>query len=134
MPVHGLNHINIRTPDYAETVSFLESVLGMTVTAVPGHNAIDRAAWVHDAGGAPLFHLARADVAYAADEVLPEKAPRGSGAIHHLALSCSDYEGMKSRLAARDIRFRENSPENGVKQIFLQDPSGITFELNFQQP
>ena len=133
MPVLGLDHVNIRTPEYARTLDFLQSVLGLQVTAVPGRDSTDRAAWAHDANGLPIFHLARSDVAYSADEQLPEPAPRGSGAIHHLALSCSDYEGTRRRLESCAIAFRENFPAEGVKQLFVEDPSGITFELNFRE-
>lgn len=133
MPVIGLNHINIRTPDYAETIAFMRSVLGMTVMPVPGRSATDRAAWVCDANGSPIIHIARADVAYNSEETLPKPAPRGSGAVHHLALSCSDYMGMKKQLELSDVHFRENSPAEGVKQLFVLDPTGITFELSFQE-
>lgn len=131
MPVRGLHHINIRTPDYQATVEFLRDALDLGVTAVPGHGRIEKAAWIHDAVGVPILHLASADTAYSADEVLPAVPPRGSGAIHHVALSCADYHAMKQRLATLGIAFRENVPEPGVRQIFVQDPAGITFELNF---
>ena len=133
MPVLGLNHINVRTPDFNQTVEFLRDALGMAVTAVPGHDVIEKAAWVYDASGAPVLHLARSDVAYSSNEVLPAEPPRGSGAIHHLALSCADFEGMRDRLTALNISFRENIPEAGVRQLFVQDPTGITLELNFQE-
>jgi len=133
MPVHGLHHINIRTPDYPATVKFLRDALDMEVTAVPGHGQIEKAAWVHDAAGVPILHLASADTAYSPAEVLPSVPPRGSGAIHHVALSCADYEVMKRRLAALGIDYRENVPEPGVRQIFVLDPTGITFELNFSR-
>jgi catechol 2,3-dioxygenase-like lactoylglutathione lyase family enzyme len=131
MPVLGLNHINVRTPDFRLTVEFLRDALGMAATAVPGHDRIDKAAWLHDASGMPVLHLASADTAYSASEILPAVPPRGSGAIHHVALSCANYEAMRQRLAALDLCFRENVPEPGVRQIFVEDPTGITFELNF---
>ena len=133
MPVLGLNHVNVRTPDFSLTVAFLRDALGMAVTAVPGHDAIEKAAWLYDATGAPVLHLAAADVAYSPDEVLPADPPRGSGAIQHVALSCADFEVMRDRLTALNLSFRENIPEPGVRQIFVRDPSDITFELNFQE-
>ena len=133
MPVLGLNHLNVRTPDFQRTVDFLHDALGMAATAVPGHDRIEKAAWLHDASGVPVLHLASADMPYSATEDLPAVAPRGSGAIHHVALTCADYEAMRERLAALDLSFRENVPEPGVRQIFVQDPTGITFELNFSE-
>lgn len=133
MPVLGLNHINVRTPDFQRSVEFLRDALGMTATAVPGHDRIEKAAWLHDASGVPVLHLASADIPYSANEVLPAEPPRGSGAIHHVALTCADYEVMRQHLAVLDLAFRENIPEPGIRQIFVQDPTGITFELNFSE-
>jgi catechol 2,3-dioxygenase-like lactoylglutathione lyase family enzyme len=64
MPVLGLNHVNVRTPDFRRTVEFLRDALGMIVTAVPGHESNDKAAWAYDHTGVPVLHLASADVAY----------------------------------------------------------------------
>lgn len=132
MSVLGVNHLNIRTPDFTRTVAFLRDALGMKVTPRPESDSIERVAWVYDASGAPLLHLASADVPYSPTEVLPAPPPRGSGAIHHVALACSDFEAMRSRLVALDIGFRESYvPETGVRQIFVRDPTDILVELNF---
>jgi catechol 2,3-dioxygenase-like lactoylglutathione lyase family enzyme len=134
MPVLGLNHVNVRTPDFKRTVAFLRDALGMTVTPVPEHEANDKAAWAYDDTGVPVLHLASADVAYSPDEVLPAEAPRGSGAVHHIALSCADFEAMRSRLTALSVGFRENHmARNGVRQLFVEDPTGILLELNFRE-
>lgn len=134
MTVLGLNHVNVRTPDFKRTVEFLREALGMKVTPVPASTSIDKAAWVCDDSGAAVLHLASADVAYSPAEVLPAEPPRGSGAIHHIALSCADFEGMRARLAALDVSFRENHiPGMGLKQIFVRDPSDILLELNFHE-
>jgi catechol 2,3-dioxygenase-like lactoylglutathione lyase family enzyme len=134
MPVLGLNHLNIRTPDFKRTVDFLRDALGMTVSPPPGAGSIERGAWIYDDTGVPVMHLASADVAYSPTEVLPAEPPRGSGAIHHIALSCTDFEGMRARLTALDLTFRESHiPRSGVRQIFVRDPTDILFELNFHK-
>ncbi len=134
MPVLGLNHLNVRTPDFKLTVNFLRDALGMKVSPVPEHDSIEKAAWVYDDSGVPVLHLASADVAYSPTEVLPAEPPRGSGAIHHVALSCAGFEAMRARLTALDLSFRENhSPTTGVRQIFVRDPTDILLELNFRE-
>lgn len=133
MPVLGLNHVNIRTPDFERTVEFLRDALGMSVTPLPNFPTMEKAAWVFDETGAPVLHLARADVAYSPAEVLSAEPPRGSGAIHHVALSCTDFSAMKMRLAALNVKFREGTPEPGVRQIFVRDPTDIMIELNFRE-
>jgi hypothetical protein len=40
---------------------------------------------------------------------------------------------MRERLAIQEVPYRENVPEPGVRQMFVQDPTGITFELNFRE-
>jgi catechol 2,3-dioxygenase-like lactoylglutathione lyase family enzyme len=132
MPVTGLNHLNIRTPDFKRTVDFLRDALGMRVSPVPESKSIEKGAWIYDDTGVPVLHLASADVAYSPTEVLPAEPPRGSGAIHHVAFTCVDFEGTRARLTALDLTFREShSPKTGVRQIFVRDPTDILFELNF---
>jgi catechol 2,3-dioxygenase-like lactoylglutathione lyase family enzyme len=132
MTVLGLNHLNVRTPDFKRTVDFLRDALGMRVSAVPGFESIDKAAWIYDDAGVPVMHLASADVAYSPTEVLPAEPPRGSGAIHHVALTCTDFDGTRARLNALAVSFRENHiPKMGLRQIFVKDPTDILFELNF---
>ncbi|MGB8363867.1 MAG: VOC family protein [Rhizomicrobium sp.] len=132
MPVHGFNHLNIRTPDFRRTVEFLRDALGMRVSPVPGLDSTEKAAWILDDSGTAVLHLASADVPYSKNEVLPDPPPRGSGAIQHVALTCTDIEAMRAKLRALNLEFRENNPEKGVRQIFVKDPSDITLELNFR--
>jgi catechol 2,3-dioxygenase-like lactoylglutathione lyase family enzyme len=133
MPVLGLDHVNVRTPDFRRTVEFLRDALGMTVTPVPQHESIDKAVWVYDDAKVPVLHLASAEVAYSPDEVLPTEPPRGSGAVHHIALACADFEGMRARLSSLSVSFRESHiPKMGLRQLFVTDPSGILLELNFR--
>ena len=134
MPVLGFNHLNVRTPDFGRTVDFLRDALGMKVSPVPDHDSIEKAAWIYDDHGTPVLHLASADVTYSPTEVLPAEPPRGSGAIHHVALSCADFDAMRARLTALNLSFRENYiPKTGVRQIFVRDPTDILLELNFSE-
>ena len=73
MPVLGLNHLNVRTPDFKLTVEFLRDALGMKVSPVPELDSIEKAAWIYDDSGAPVLHLASADVPYSPTEVLPAR-------------------------------------------------------------
>jgi catechol 2,3-dioxygenase-like lactoylglutathione lyase family enzyme len=101
---------------------------------VPEHESIEKAAWIYDSGGACVLHLASADVPYSSTEILPTEAPRGGGAIHHVAFSCADFDGMQDRLTALGLNIRVNRIEKtGVRQIFVRDPTDILFELNFSE-
>ena len=51
MPVTGLNHLNIRTPDFKRTVDFLRDALGMRVSPVLASESIEKGAWIYDDTG-----------------------------------------------------------------------------------
>src|SRR5262245_56314785 len=133
MPVTGLNHINIRTPDYARALAFFQEALGMRAVAVPGRDEIDEAAWICDDTGFPVLHMASAEVRYSSSEILPPDPPRGSGAIHHIAFSRSDYSTMRDRLTQLNVGFRENVPAEGNRQMLVEAPYNIMLELNFSE-
>ncbi len=132
MAVNGFDHLNVRTPDFAATLQFLQQALGMKASPLPQFDTMETTAWVYDTRGVPILHLASADVRYAPDEDLPTPPPRSGGAIQHVALACSDYDAMVKRLEISGVAFRENAPEPGVRQVFVTDPSDIVFELNFR--
>jgi hypothetical protein len=61
-----------------------------------------------------------------------EKKYENTGRLDHIAFAASDAEGMRKRLQARNVKFRENIvPRTGDTQFFLYDPDGVGVELNF---
>lgn len=61
-----------------------------------------------------------------------QSALQGSAAIDHLAFFASDLPEMYRRLQSAALPFRErNVPSLGLHQVFIEDPSGVTIELNF---
>ena len=57
---------------------------------------------------------------------------RGSGSVDHIALSGDDCEGMRKRLDQRGVPYRElKLPELDIEQLFVEDPNGLTVELQF---
>jgi catechol 2,3-dioxygenase-like lactoylglutathione lyase family enzyme len=55
-----------------------------------------------------------------------------TGALHHVAFSCQDFETMIGKLEARGLPHRVNViGAIGLKQVFLADPNGVLLELNF---
>lgn len=61
-----------------------------------------------------------------------EEGLHGSAAVDHLALLATDLSGMHERLRAASLAFRERTvPSLGLHQVFVEDPSGVTIELNF---
>jgi catechol 2,3-dioxygenase-like lactoylglutathione lyase family enzyme len=56
----------------------------------------------------------------------------GSAAVDHLAFLATDLKGMVERLNSAGLEYRERTvPSLGLHQVFIEEPSGITIELNF---
>jgi catechol 2,3-dioxygenase-like lactoylglutathione lyase family enzyme len=59
-------------------------------------------------------------------------APAGTGAVDHLAFVAEDIDGIRDRLKGAGIEMREREvPGLSLRQIFVEDPNGVTIELNF---
>jgi catechol 2,3-dioxygenase-like lactoylglutathione lyase family enzyme len=57
----------------------------------------------------------------------------GGGAIDHIAFECADYDQMRAKLQARGLKFTSNDvPMIKLRQLFVNDPNGVTLELNFR--
>ena len=58
--------------------------------------------------------------------------PLGSGRVHHVALRCAGYDEMCARLKTRGHEFHVSAvPAANLRQVFIEEPNGITLELNF---
>jgi catechol 2,3-dioxygenase-like lactoylglutathione lyase family enzyme len=144
MPVRKLEHLNIATEKLAETVAFYTGMLGLTAEPIPGMPGIG--AWLFDQTGSAVVHLL--DISPAVRENLPEFVkerladrfgaappglPAGTGAIDHVAFDCSDFDDFVRRFRAAGIAIRQNFVASvNLRQIFVDDPNGVTIELNFR--
>jgi catechol 2,3-dioxygenase-like lactoylglutathione lyase family enzyme len=126
MIVQRLDHVNIRVKDPAATIAFFNDVLGMPSSPV-------REYWLTDAAGNPVVHVGSADGPYPSDAWRPFTARDDSGSVHHVALSCSGFEGVLARLRERGLDHYTNEvPQMNFRQIFVAEPGGVLLELNFQ--
>ena len=131
MPVNKLEHFLVRAADLAATKAFYETVLGLRdgdrpSFPFPGH-------WLY-LGDSPCVHLVgtSADAAQGAylDDGDRAEANVGSGAVDHIAFSATDLDGMLERLEDLGVPARRREVP-GLVQLFVEDPNGITIELNF---
>ena len=135
MQVRALNHVNIRTERLAETVAFYTEVLGMTSRPPPGLSDTSRGTWICDEEDRPVIHIGSAASRYPTDGILGSsgEGARGGGAIHHVALECLGYDELLARLKAADLTVATNEVAMAdLRQIFVEDPNGVTLELNFR--
>lgn len=125
MALKRLHHYNIWTDDLAATLDFYTRVLGLKEgprppIPLPG-------AWMYDPSGEPVLHI------YDGKEA-GRDVPHGAGALDHVAFEAEDYDAMEAQIADTGVDFKTNVVEGaGLRQIFVEDPSGITIELNFTE-
>lgn len=137
MKVQRLDHVNIRTERLAETLTFYTDVLGMICKPPPGGRDTSRGAWIYDSQDAPVIHVGGFGAAYPGDGTLTtgQNPANGGGAIHHVALECTGYDELLARLSAADLPIAVSEvPMIALRQVFVQDPNGVTLELNFRGP
>ncbi len=131
MGVDAIDHVNIRTTDVVGTAQFFADVLEMDIQPSPGCADRHRAAWICDAAGRAVIHLAAVDILYPWEDSASLAAP-GSARIHHVALKCSGYDAILQRLTGQQRVFHTNDlPQIGLRQIFIEELNGIMLELNF---
>jgi catechol 2,3-dioxygenase-like lactoylglutathione lyase family enzyme len=135
MRINALDHINIRTTRFDETLGFYRDTIGLSVRPSPVVSDISEGAWICDEGNRPIIHLVPAGQtvrALGSMEVDNDDAT-GTGPLHHVALDCGDYETFRAHLEAsgRELRFND-IPQADLRQIFVRDPNGLLVELNFR--
>ena len=135
MPVRALDHCSIRTVRLEESRAFYVDVLAMNEGErpdfpFPGH-------WLY-LEGHPVIHLVGVDpedpsglVGYLGGELDPGTLD-GSGSLDHIAFRATDAPAMVERLKNHDVPYRERQvPNMDLYQLFLEDPNGVTIELNY---
>jgi len=133
MPINKLDHFSIRTTDLETTRQFYVDVMGFEVGPRPDFPF--PGVWLYQ-GGSAVVHVIGIDPndSSGLQDYLGDRSQdaKGSGMVDHVAFSCTDIEGVRARIAAAGLELRERKvPSMDLRQIFLQDPSGITIELNF---
>ncbi len=130
MIVERLDHVNIITDRLEETARFYAELLDLEARDGPPPMKPDQVQWMHDASGQAILHLNAMDFPRLYDRDVAPGAE--TGAIHHVALRCGDFDCVKQRLDARSADYQINDvPSIGLKQIFTTDPNNVLLELNF---
>jgi catechol 2,3-dioxygenase-like lactoylglutathione lyase family enzyme len=129
-----LDHFSIRTADVEKTRDFFVQVLGLTDGERPPFEF--PGAWLY-CGDKDVIHIIGIDpndksglTEYLGDR--DEVTLTGTGAIDHLAFMAEDIDATRARLKQAGVATREREvPLLGVRQVFMEDPNGVTIELNF---
>ena len=138
MPLRKLGHFSIRTTEIEATRRFYVDVLGMTEGYRPPFKF--PGLWLYmggdeaDFGTVHVIGIDKDDPQGLIDYLGPidETDLHGSAAVDHIAFLATDLAGLRERLEATDFDYRERTvPGLGLHQVFIDDPSGVTVELNF---
>ena len=126
MRIKHLDHVNIRTPLFEETLAFYEAALGLK--RGPGASANGRAQnmWLYAENGAAVIHVN-------GPRDSEEVAPVGQASrLHHVAFACAGLAAARTRLAQAGVAVHEVPlPTRNAMQLNITDPNGILVELQF---
>lgn len=130
MRVNALDHVNIVARDLDDTVGFYRDLLNLVAHDPPPPLNPALVQWLHDADGRAIFHMSSPGSLLG--EAPLDDAPTHSGAVHHVALSCTGHDEILGRIEDMGCEHRLNHVAAiDLKQIFVRDPNGVLLELNF---
>ena len=116
----NFDHFTIRTDDLSATRDFYVDVLGFVDGYRPPFDFPGNWLYLEDR---PVIHVVHIDSADVDDP--------GSGAVDHVAFRGADADALAAHLDDRAIKYRQAEvPSLELKQFFIQDPNGITVEIN----
>ena len=130
MRVNRLDHINIITDRLDDTAQFYATLLGLERRNGPPPLTPQNAHWMHDASGQAIVHINAVDCPRTFDR--PVEPGAVTGAIHHIALTCSGHAELMGRIATMGLTCQTNVVAAiGLTQVFTTDPNNVLLELNF---
>ena len=133
MGLGGLQHYTIEPSDLERTKDFYCDVLGLENGERP---PLDFPGYWLYSGGTATVHLMGTRKPREGIVVRGTKKKfEDTGRFNHIAFAASNIAGVRRKLKARKVKFREQViPRTGGQQIFLYDPDGVGVELNFPPP
>jgi catechol 2,3-dioxygenase-like lactoylglutathione lyase family enzyme len=137
MALAKLAHYSIRTSDLERSRRFYTEVLGMRVGFRPPFNF--PGLWLYlgddesDFGVVHIIGVDPNDNAGLSDYLGAKDAnATGTGTVDHIAFLATDLPAFRTRLRQAGCAWRDRTvPSLGLHQVFVEDPSGVTIELNF---
>jgi len=139
MPVGKLDHFSIRTLDVDASRRFYTDIMGFQVGFRPPFKF--PGLWLYNGPQYPettgVVHIIGIDLNdpqglkdYLGDRDLDTLS--GTGTVDHMAFAATGLHEMCARLKKHGVAFRERTvPSLNLHQVFFEDPSGVTIELNY---
>lgn len=139
MPIGKLDHYSIRTLDIEASRRFYTEVMGFEVGFRPQFDF--PGLWLYNGTRYPesygVVHIIGVDLNNPAGlkEYLGDRdlsTLNGTGTVDHMAFAATGLADMRRRLQRLGIPNRERTvPALGLHQVFFEDPSSVTIELNY---
>ncbi|WP_342650821.1 VOC family protein [Pseudomonas sp. REB1044] len=137
MALHTLAHYSIRTTDLQASRRFYIDVMGLREGYRPPFDF--PGVWLYLGDDEQQFGVVHiigidADNPHGLLDYLGGASDQaeGTGTLDHIAFLATDLQGFHQRLKAAGHRWRDRLvPSLGLHQLFVEDPSGVTLELNF---
>jgi catechol 2,3-dioxygenase-like lactoylglutathione lyase family enzyme len=138
MGIRKLGHYSIRTTDLDASRNFYTRVLGFKEGFRPPFKF--PGIWLYMGGDEVDYgtvHIIGIDLndKQGLIDYLGDKSPeslQGTGTIDHVAFLATGLGEMRTRLQSMGIEFKERTvPALGLYQVFINDPSDVTIELNY---
>jgi catechol 2,3-dioxygenase-like lactoylglutathione lyase family enzyme len=139
MPIGKLDHYSIRTLDVEASRRFYTEVMGFDVGFRPPFDF--PGLWLYNGPQYPesygVVHIIGVDLndprglkEYLGDRDL--ESLKGTGTVDHMAFCATGLAEMRERLKRLNVAYRERTvPTLGLHQVFFEDPSSVTIELNY---
>ena len=133
MPVQHLEHFLIQTSDIAATRDWYVRVLGFREGEHPDFKF--PVCWLY-LGAKDVIHITEGGKATSENRRKylgqQSEALEGTGVIDHVAFRCTGLRDMMEHLQQNKVPFSKRQVDDqGLFQLFLNDPNGIKVELNF---
>ena len=130
MQVNRLDHVNIITDRLDATAEFYATLLGLERRNAPPPLTPDNAQWMYDVNGLAILHINSVDCPRTFNRAVAPGAE--TGAIHHVALTCTGHAELVARVEAMGQEYQTNHVAAiGLTQVFTTDPNNVLLELNF---
>lgn len=132
MALESLDHFLVYASDLEATKTFYVDTLGLEVGVRPPFEFPGY--WLYVDGRA-VVHLAGDDGSDNFEKYLGarQEAPDGStGALDHIAFRCGEFDQFRQKLDQLEVPYKHRVvPDFDLQQLFVDDPDGLTIELNF---
>ncbi len=123
MKIQKLDHYNLQCGNREETLHFYCEILGLEDGSHLRPPSSSPGAWLL-VNGHPAVHI---------NFTANTNTDASTGSIDHIAFDATGSSEFEASFTQHGIPFKKNDrPEIGLVQLFVNDPNGVRIELNIR--